>query len=251
MANRWFNQFPWTLEKNVVSLWANIGFGDTSVITTTADVGGNKAGTFFRVKGFTTGTQYYGWFKVSGTGSDPNNVGETGVEIDISTGATATTIATAIYNAFVTAYAADFTVTHSTNTVTFVSVSPGCLNAHDGLSMYATGFGFANTSLPILSESKSFGFKNFTRTSAGLFVATTGTYHSSIDVYNRILTMDYTFLAATGTPAAPLAYVTASAINSAGTLTIKTTAVDGTTATDPACGEELWLYLALKNTTAQ
>lgn len=255
MANRFFNQFGWSLEKTPVSLWANIGIGDTSTVTTTADTAGNKAGTFFRIYGATTGRTYMFWFKVSGTGSNPATGADTAIEVDISTGATATTIATAIKTAAdaYSGFSTDFTLTRSTNVLTFVSITYGCVNAHDGLSAFATGFAFANTPLPILDTSKSKGIRSFTRTSTGLYVATfgIGSPTSVTDLYPRILDVDYMAYVTTGTPAAPLMFVVSQAVSSAGTVNLKFTAVDGTTLTDPACGEQIWLEFNLKNTTAQ
>lgn len=255
MANRFFCQFTWSLEKTPVSLWANIGVGDTSTVTTTADTAGDKAGTFFRVNGFVTGRQYMFWFKVSGSGTNPGTGADTTIEVDISTGATATTIATAIKTAAdaTAGFSSDFTLTRATNVLTFVALAPGCLNARDGLSMFATGFAFTNVSLPILDASKSKGVKSFTRTSTGIYVATfgTGAPTSVVDVYPRVLDVDYMAYAATGTPAAPYMFVVSQAVSSAGTVTIKFLAADGTTLTDPACGEEIWLEFNLKNTTAQ
>src|SRR4051812_3649289 len=182
MANRWFCQYSWSLEKNPVVLFANIGQSDTSVITTVADVSKSLAGTFFRIKGFvaaTTGTQYYFWFKVGGTGTDPANTGEVGIEVDIAQNATAPTVAAAVYAAAVAATATtfntDFSSATSTNTVTFTSLGGGCNNPHDGLSMYATGFTLVATVLPVLNASKSLGIKSVTRTGAGLYTIVTGT----------------------------------------------------------------------------
>lgn len=256
MSNRLFTQFQWSLEKTPVTLFAAIGQGDTSVVTPVADVAKSLAGTFFRVKGFVTGTQYYFWFKVSGTGSDPANMGETGIEVDISTNATAVAVTAAVYAAAIanTSIVKDFTVTTpTTTTVTFVSLAGGCLNAHDGLSMYATGFAFSNTVYPVLLTAQSMGIKSVVRTGVGLYTITTGTPPptSTFDVYVRTFIITCQFQVATGTPAAPFMFVVSSTINTNGQVNLKFLAADGTTATDPACGETIFLRLALKNSTAQ
>lgn len=258
MANRYFTQFQWSLEKNPVLLFAKVGQGDTSTVTTVADVSQDLAGSFFRIKGFkvsASGTQYYFWFKVSGTGTDPNNAGETGIEVDIATNATAAAVATAVQAAAAANVnlTLDFTVSRSTNVLTFVSKAGGCANAHDGLSAYATSFAFTNTVYPVLDETNSKGIKSIERTGTGLYTVTMGTPAptSAVDLYNRIFYTDHRFLLATGTPAAPLMFVVSQEVGSLGTVHLKFTAADGSTATDPACGEELWLEFYLKNSTAQ
>lgn len=255
MANRFFNQFGWSLEKTPVALWANVGIGNTSTVIPVADVAGSLAGTFFRINGFVTGRTWMFWFKVSGSGTSPATGADTAIEVDISTGATAATIATAIKAAAdaVAAFATDFTLTRSTATLTFVALAAGCANARDGLSMYSTGGAFTNTSLPIVSATKSKGIKSVSRTGTGLWTVTLGTPAptSVTDLYPRLLNLDYMAYAATGTPAAPYVYVVSQATSTAGTVNLKFLAADGTTATDPACGEEVWLEIILKNTTAQ
>ena len=62
-----------------------------------ADVGGNLASKYWTFSAYSStgvNTNYYVWYKVSGSGSDPALAGYTGIEVDISTGATANTVST-------------------------------------------------------------------------------------------------------------------------------------------------------------
>lgn len=255
MANHWFNQFNWTLEKEAVTLYANVGFGNISTVTTVADVAHSLAGKFFRVNGFVTGRTYMFWFKVSGVGTSPATTSDTAIEVDIATGASANSVATAVKtDADVTAgFRSDFTLTRVNNILTFTALAAGCLNARDGLSMYATGFAFSNAvTAPFLDASKSKGIKTFTKTSTGLYTVTfgTGSPTSVTDLYPRLLYVRNMFVSASS-PAARYLNVVSQAVSSAGTVDLKLEAADGTTLADPACGETLLLEFTLKNTTAQ
>lgn len=108
------------------------------------------------------------------------------------------------------------------------------------------------TGAPTLDAVNSKGIRSITRTSAGLYVVTLGLNgaNANTDIYNRIFFVKHKFLLASGTPAAPLMFVKAQAVATAGTVTIQFTAVNGTSATDPASGEELWLEFALKTSNA-
>lgn len=255
MANHWFNQFGWTLEKAVVSLWAQVDMGDTSVVTTTADTAGSLASTFFRIKGFVTGKTYMFWFKVSGSGTNPATGADTAIEVDISTGATNTAVAAAVYAAAAanTSCASDFTITTSSaaHTVTFVSLAGGCSNLRDGLSAFATHFTLTNTVYPVLITLKSKGIKSITRTGAGLYTVVTGTPSptSVIDLYNRVFDVQYRALTSAA-PAAPYMFVVSQAVSTTGAINVRFLAANGLTSTDPACGESVLLEIVLKNTSA-
>lgn len=69
---------------------------EVMTVTTVADVSGSLAGKYFLMSGGDSGIDYYVWFKVSGTGTDPAIVGRLGIEVDISTGNSASTVATAL-----------------------------------------------------------------------------------------------------------------------------------------------------------
>lgn len=96
----------------------------TSIICV-ADVAGSLAGKYFLIPAGDSGVNYYVWFKVSGSGSDPALSGKTGVEVDISTNDSAGTVATAVATAL-DALAA-FVATPSSAIVT-------CTNALGGLT---------------------------------------------------------------------------------------------------------------------
>lgn len=80
------------------------------------------------------------------------------------------------------------------------------------------------------------------RSSAGVYLITLG------KKYAGLIGAKVMFFAASE-PAAPIVCVTADAVSSAGTLTIKCLAVDGTTATDPASGEKMYLDIVLQNSS--
>lgn len=105
---------------------------------------------------------------------------------------------------------------------------------------------------PTIDAVNSKGIRSITRTSAGLYVVTFGVSgaNANTDIYNRIYFVSSKFIVASGTPAAPLMYVVSQAVATAGTVTIQFTAVNGTSATDPASGETMLLEFALKTSTA-
>lgn len=77
-----------------------------------------------------------------------------------------------------------------------------------------------------------------------------GTYTLILqDSYYRLLGFRFGFLV-NGDPAAPLVNPLVDTISSAKTLTFQCNAVDGTTATDPASGEKLFIELTLSNSDA-
>lgn len=261
MANRYFNQFNWSLEKNPVVLFANVTQGDISTVTAVADVAGSLAGTFFRITGFTAnpaGQTYMFWFKVGGAGTNPAAPTDEAIEVEFAEDATAAQIAQAIYDAAIadtaTTFNEDFTLADpSTAALVFTATGGGCANARDGLSMYATSFTFANSATnPILNETKSLGIKSFARTGTGLYTITLGTAAptSVTDLYNRLFFVGYSVVSATA-PVAILAFVVTETVATDGKINLKLTAADGSTGADPACGEVLQFEIYLKNSTGQ
>jgi hypothetical protein len=103
---------------------------------------------------------------------------------------------------------------------------------------------------PTLDTTKSKGVKSITRTSAGLYVITFGVPSGATDTYNSLLFSDVRVLNSGGM-AAPISFVKAQAVATAGTVTVQFLAIDNTTATDPGNGEELKFLFVLKNSTAQ
>lgn len=69
---------------------------EESNFTTVADVAGNLAGKYFTINTAENRDQNYVWFKVSGVGSDPVVANKIGIEVDLITNDTATTVATKI-----------------------------------------------------------------------------------------------------------------------------------------------------------
>lgn len=261
MANRFFSQFNWSLEKNPVVLFANVTQGDVSTVTAVADVSGSLAGTFFRITGFkvnSSGTTYMFWFKVGGNGTNPAAPTDQAIEVDFAEDATGTQIAQAIYDAAIanttTTFNQDFTLADPTTAaLVFTALGGGCANSRDGLSMYATGFTFGNVAtVPILNVSKSLGIKSFARTGTGLYtmVLGTGSPTSVVDTYNRLFFVGYSVVSASA-PVAVLAFVVTETVSTNGTINLKLTTADGSTAADPACGEILMFEIYLKNSTGQ
>lgn len=126
---------------------------ETTSITTVADVAGSLGGTYFLLNAPSGG--YYMWFDVSNTSTNPNataaeliNSGRTGIEVNISTGATAIAVANAIRTAI--GLTADFTLAAGdggvgTNPVIIRCVVAGNVaNTTDGANA-ATGFSFSIT----------------------------------------------------------------------------------------------------------
>lgn len=72
------------------------GIAEVTSITTVADVSGSLAGKYFLISAGDEVEDYYVWFNVSGSGVDPEIGARTGVEVMISTNATATTVAAAV-----------------------------------------------------------------------------------------------------------------------------------------------------------
>jgi hypothetical protein len=107
---------------------------------------------------------------------------------------------------------------------------------------------FGASGAPTLSSANSKGVSSISRSSAGRYVITMGCPASSqaamVDKYKKFLSAKHTFFT-TGNPAAPLMKLHAEALSTAGTITIQFLAVDGTTATDPASGEVVYLEVKL------
>ena len=103
------------------------------------------------------------------------------------------------------------------------------------------------TGAPTLDATNSKGIASITRNSAGKYTIVLQ------DVYNRFLGFQPTLVVGTGTPAAPLCFVISETVATPATknIVIQFTAVDGTTATDPASGESLRFTVVLKGSSAQ
>ncbi|KKM79173.1 hypothetical protein LCGC14_1352580 [marine sediment metagenome] len=116
------------------------GVREVTDVTTGADIAGSLNSTFFNLD--TPGLDYYVWYNVSGGGVDPNPGGRVGIEVAISTGASANAVADATSAEL--DQETDFIATFSTNVVTVTNVAKGAApNATDGSA--PTGFGLAVT----------------------------------------------------------------------------------------------------------
>lgn len=104
---------------------------EVSTIVTGADTANSLNGKYFYLNSAKNATQYYIWIKTSGgVASDPAISGKTGIRVNITTGDTAPTVATAIKNAL-NQYD-DFTVGVSSSTVTVTNANKGiCTDAYD------------------------------------------------------------------------------------------------------------------------
>jgi hypothetical protein len=110
----------------------------SELITCVADVAASLNSKYF-VFYTTGGTKHYAWFDVGNTGVDPAVSGGTGHEIDISSGASAAAVASAL-QAVLTAISG-FDATADGAVVNLVATSAGYAKpAHEGAA--ATGFSF-------------------------------------------------------------------------------------------------------------
>jgi hypothetical protein len=96
---------------------------------------------------------------------------------------------------------------------------------------------------PTLVSANSKGISSIVRNSAGKYTITLQ------DKYNRLLHIKPVIVLGAGTPAAPFNFVVSESVASAKTIVIQFLAVDGTTATDPASGEEVRFEIQLKNSS--
>lgn len=85
------------------------GMKEITDITFVNEVTGNYTGKYFKLHSANDVTNYYIWYKVSGSGTDPNITDYTGVEVDIDTADTANTIAQKTKDA-IASQIADFSV---------------------------------------------------------------------------------------------------------------------------------------------
>lgn len=133
-------------------------FSEVTTVTCVADVSGSLASKYFLISAGDGGTDYYVWFKVSGSGTDPAIAGRTGIEVNIVTNDTASAVAAAL-NAIINAEA-DFNSTVLTSTVTVTAASAGyALDASAGNSGFTVtvttqgGHSITYTGTSSLSES--------------------------------------------------------------------------------------------------
>lgn len=128
--------------------WARFVFTSSvagqQTITCVADSSGSLNNKYFYINAGNNGTAYYVWFNVSGGGTDPSLAGLTGVEVDISTGDTASAVATAVAAALDALSTFAATSLSAVATVTNSQSGP-FVAAVDSSGATATGFSFAVT----------------------------------------------------------------------------------------------------------
>lgn len=110
-------------------------------ITPVADSSGSLNSKYFLISAGNSGTNYYVWFDVGGTGTDPLVPGKTGVHITIAANDSAATIGAAIVTALNGLAGTPFSAA-GTTTVTVTNTAAGPFTA---ASDFNTGFAFAVT----------------------------------------------------------------------------------------------------------
>lgn len=109
-------------------------------VTCVGDTSGSLAGKYFLISGGDSGTDYYVWYKVSGSGTDPLVTGRTGLQVNISTNNTATQVATATAAAIDAL--ADF---GATSLSAVVSVTPASAGFTEDAAAGTSGFSISIT----------------------------------------------------------------------------------------------------------
>lgn len=116
---------------------ASIGVKEKTTVQTLPDVADSLDGTYFTISSANDATNYYVWFSTGGGAPDPAP-GGTGINVVITTGATANAVATAL-QAAIAAITADFTASVLLDTVTITNTTKGpTTDAADGAA--PTGF---------------------------------------------------------------------------------------------------------------
>lgn len=117
---------------DTITAVADTGAQNVTSVTAVADVAGSLASKYFTFNAISaTGVAqpYYVWYKVSGTGTDPLVPGATGIEVDISTGATAATVASTTITALNASAAATYVTIAGTNPFTITNKYFGVVTA--------------------------------------------------------------------------------------------------------------------------
>lgn len=107
---------------------------------------------------------------------------------------------------------------------------------------FEVNYGATGAPTLVVSPQHSRGVASIVRNSAGNYTVTLQ------DAYPRMLQLTHTQVVASGNPAAPLMFVVSSTVSSK-TLVLQFLASDGSTATDPASGEQSRFALALSNSS--
>lgn len=136
---------------------ADTGVRQVQTVATVADVAASLNSKFFNVSSVNQSTKaqknFYVWYNVSSGGVDPAIPGKTGVEVAISSGDSANTVATAT-RAALNALSGDFVASGSTNQVIITNVAPGLVTAASQ-GTASTGFTITNTTPGVASNLNS------------------------------------------------------------------------------------------------
>lgn len=133
---------------NCAYRWLRAVYLDTAAgvqtVTCVADTAGSLNNKYFLISAGNSGINYYVWMNVNSAGTDPMIAGKTGVEVALSTGATASQVATAVAAALdaLTTFAS--TAVSTVATVTNSQTGPFTA-ASDSTGLTATAFTFAVT----------------------------------------------------------------------------------------------------------
>jgi hypothetical protein len=128
------------------------GLQEIASIVTVADVANSLNGKYFLLN--SVKNAYYVWFETT-TATDPAISGRTGIKVSISTGATATTVATRLRDKL-TGYLDDFILSGATNTVTVTNfdtgVTPDAVDFNTGFAISTTQQGRGERIQPQITE---------------------------------------------------------------------------------------------------
>ncbi len=117
---------------------------EVTTVTTIGDTAGSLAGKYFLISAGDPGEDFYVWYNVSGSGTDPELVNKTGIEVAIATNNSASTVAAATQT--VLQAHADFNATVLSNVITVTAalagyvVAPGAGNSGFAVSVTTEGF---------------------------------------------------------------------------------------------------------------
>lgn len=117
---------------------ASAAVAEVTDITTVADIAGSLNNKYFYI--YSPNADYYVWFNVSGSGTDPEIADKVGVEVPIVTNESAATVANKVRN--VINNLADFSATFALNVVTVTCDDTGSVTNPADVN---TGFSFSVT----------------------------------------------------------------------------------------------------------
>lgn len=162
------------------------GSQEITTITTVADVAGSLDGTYFTLN--SPSTSYYAWIDVDNGSIDPAP-GGTGIEVDISTGDSASTVATALQTALDAI--SDFKATVNGSTITLTNIDSGAVtDAVDVDTGFTITVQYQGDDLKYV-ESDYASYIRQNSNSLEFYVADSGTATNSLSSPTKFLDMDY------------------------------------------------------------